>query len=190
MKVLSPAEQVALLGAADSKICLRNQMIIRTFLLTGLRVSELCGLINDDIYFGADVKKFLVVRSEISKGGRSREIPLAEKLRDDFRKYRQSHVHNNVAVDADPARPLFPSFQDMGVPVTVRQVQRIVSCLGKIIGIPDLHPHMLRHTFATSLMRNTDMRTVQALLGHASLQSTQVYTHPDSNDMAKAVNGL
>ncbi|GAH69734.1 unnamed protein product, partial [marine sediment metagenome] len=52
------------------------------------------------------------------------------------------------------------------------------------------HPHMLRHTFASKLMRVTSMRTVQELLGHSSITSTQIYTHPNEDDKKKAIKGL
>ena len=53
-----------------------------------------------------------------------------------------------------------------------------------------VHPHMLRHTFATRLMRVTDIRTVQMLLGHKNLTSTQIYTHPTTDDLCKAIKQL
>lgn len=75
-------------------------------------------------------------------------------------------------------------------PISTRQVHRIVNfaflkAIGKVV-----HPHMLRHTFATRLMRVTNSRIVQELLGHKKLTSTQIYTHPNSDDLKKAIDKM
>jgi integrase len=190
MRVLNDIEQMTIINLPVNKFGTRNLMILRMFLLTGLRVHELCGLKNDDVYFGCEVKRFLVVRPEIAKGGKPREIPLAEKLREDLKSYRLFMQHGNNVVGTDPSRPLFSAENAPDRLLTTRQVQRIVRGAGVAVNIPELHPHMLRHTFATNVLKQTNIRTVQVLLGHSSLQSTQIYTHPNSTDMARAVNGL
>lgn len=190
MKVLSAQEQERLLASAREKLGMRNSMIMRVFLFTGVRVSELCGLRMDDIYMGSEVKKYLRVGSDIAKGGASREIPLSEKLRLDLKSYRQDKVYSGRTESLDPGMPLFTQHKNTASPLTPRQIQRVVRMAGKLIGIPDLHPHTLRHTFATQLMRVTSSRTVQVLLGHSSLQSTQIYTHPTSDDMLKAIERI
>jgi integrase/recombinase XerC len=190
MRILTTQEQIALLKACSEKLGFRNAMIIRMFLYTGLRVSELSGLKFDDIFMGREPKKFFVVREEIAKGKVVREIPLSESLRVALREYYNTCITNISTEPVDPARPLFTQHKKTEFPLTPRQVQRIVQLAGELINIPDLHPHTLRHTFATTLMRVTDMRTVQMILGHRSLTSTQVYTHPSSDDTLKAVNNL
>ncbi|GAJ04418.1 unnamed protein product [marine sediment metagenome] len=75
-------------------------------------------------------------------------------------------------------------------PLTVRQVQRIITFAGKLSMGRNIHPHLLRHTFATRLMRNTSMAVVQQLLGHTNLSSTQIYTHPNGEDRKKAIDSL
>jgi len=190
MKVLSSQEQEILLAKLEVELGLRNSMIVRVFLFTGLRVSELCGLTFDDVYLGSEVKKYLFVRPAISKGGFQREVPLCEKLREDLKRYYSDKIQSASTVGIDPASYMFTQHKKTATPLTPRQVQRIVKLAGELITIPDLHPHTLRHTFATGLMRISSMRTVQALLGHRSLQSTQIYTHPSSDDMSKAVNRL
>ena len=190
MKVLSSQEQEKLLGSVQAKLGLRNAMIVRVFLLTGVRVAELCGLKIDDAFFGGKVKSYLTVSALIAKGGAAREVPLCDKLRNDLQAFYQDKIYSGRTESVESGRPLFTQHKNTVAPLTPRQVQRIIKMAGELIGIPALHPHMLRHTFATGLMRITDMRTVQALLGHRSLQSTQIYTHPSSDDMTKAVNGL
>jgi site-specific recombinase XerD len=190
MKVLSSQEQEKLLACVQASLGVRNAMIVRVFLFTGLRVSELCGLIMDDVYIGSEPKKHLLVRADIAKGGFQREVPLCEKLREDLRAFYREKMYSGQTVGLDPAKHVFTQHKKTENSLTPRQVQRIIKLAGELINIPDLHPHTLRHTFATGLMRVTDMRTVQALLGHRSLQSTQIYTHPDSSDLANAVNKL
>jgi integrase/recombinase XerC len=190
MKVLSSQEQSGLLNSVKEKLGLRNSMMLRVFLFTGVRVSELCGLKIDDVFFGGKVKAYLTVSSAIAKLGAAREVPLNDKLRNDLQAYYQDKIYSGHTESVLPGCPLFTQHKNTVAPLTPRQVQRVVKMAGESIGIPDLHPHALRHTFATALMRITDMRTVQSLLGHKSLQSTQIYTHPSSDDMTKAVNGL
>jgi len=190
MRVLSQDEINKLLALEPAKLSLRNWVMIRMFLWTGLRVSELTGLNIEDVYFVKEPKKFLVVRPEIAKGGNGREIPISEKLRDALRTY-----YSDISLSAgpfalNPDRPLFTQHRQTNKRLTCRQVQRIVGLAGREIGRPDLHPHEFRHTFATSLLRATNIRTVQTILGHKSLTSTQIYTHPTTEDMAVAVNKL
>lgn len=190
MKVLSAQEQMKLLGLVQEKLGLRNAVMIRMFLYTGARVSELCGLKFDDVFMGKEPKKYLLIRSDIAKGGIAREVPLSESLREVLRGYYQSIIDPISQESVDPGRPLFSQTKIKNMKLTPRQAQRIVRLAGELIGIADLHPHTLRHTFATALMRVTNMRTVQSLLGHKSLQSTAIYTHPTSDDMRKAVDNL
>ena len=75
-------------------------------------------------------------------------------------------------------------------PITTRQVERIILTASmKALNRP-IHPHVLRHTFASRLMKRTNIRVVQQLLGHTSITSTQIYTHPDSDDLQKAINDI
>jgi len=81
-------------------------------------------------------------------------------------------------------------FNRAGLPITTRQVERIIKHAAiASIGRP-ANPHMLRHTFATKLMRITNVRVVQELLGHRNLSSTQIYTHPNQDDFAAAIRNL
>jgi site-specific recombinase XerD len=190
MIVLSQDEQNKLLDVQISRFGIRNWMMLRTFLWTGVRVSELVGLNYEDVYYQTEPKRLCLLRPEITKGGKSREIPINEKLRTALRDYYRDRVMALSTLGITPELPLFTAHRHTDRRLTPRQVQRIIDMLGADVGIPGLHPHTLRHTFATSLLRQTDSRTVQIILGHASLQSTQIYTHPNTEDMAKAVNKL
>lgn len=190
MKVLSTDEIVRIHEIQEGDISQRNWLIIRVFLFTGIRVAELVGLNFEDVFYQTDPKQLLLVRADIAKGGKGREIPINEKLRVDLRRYYHNCNVDIGAVSIFPDRPLFTQHKNTAKRLTTRQVQRIVCMVGNMARIPKLHPHTLRHTFATSLLKQTSMRTIQAILGHSSLQSTQIYTHPNTSDMAEAVNKL
>ena len=190
MIVLSQDEQAKILDIPILNFGMRNWTILRVFLYTGVRVSELVGLNFEDVYYQTEPKRLILLRAEITKGGKSREIPISEKLRTALRDYYRSVCLSVATVGVPDDRPLFSQHRNTVKRLTPRQIQRIVGMVGKSVGIPGLHPHTLRHTFATSLLRQTDSRTVQVILGHSSLQSTQIYTHPNTEDMACAVNKL
>lgn len=152
---LEPDELERFLKSPDN---LRDRAILETLFSTGLRVSELVSLKRDEI--DLDRGEFSVR----GKGSKVRVVFLSEAARGAIKSYLDKRT------DVEPE--LFP--------LTPRTVQRIVrKCAVKagIIG-KSVHPHTLRHSFATDLLRNgADIRSVQALLGHASVTTTQIYTH-------------
>jgi integrase/recombinase XerC len=131
---------------------------------SGLRASELVGLDIQDIDFDAETIR---VRG---KGGRERILPLGRKEAAAIKRY--------LAVRGYPdEKAVF--LNRRGGRLTTRSIQEIVSrALRRVIGVSANNPHALRHAFATHLLeRGADLRAVQELLGHASLASTQIYTH-------------
>ncbi len=74
--------------------------------------------------------------------------------------------------------------------ITPRTIQRIIKKASFQAFGREIHPHVLRHTFASRLMRTTNIRIVQQLLGHKSIQSTQIYTHPNHDDLTTAIKSL
>jgi len=190
MKVLSQDESNKLLSIPIKDLGIRNWTIIRVFLYTGVRVAELVGLNYEDVYYQSEPKKLLLIRPEIAKGKKSREIPISEKLRNALRDYYRDRCLSGNACGIPADWTLFTAHIHTTERLTTRQIQRVICMVGESVGIPGLHPHTLRHTFATALLRQTDTRTVQVVLGHSSLQSTQIYTHPNTEDMALAVNKL
>lgn len=151
----------------DSLRALRDRAILETLFSTGLRVSELCAL---DRYLDLE-------RGEISvrgKGEKIRVVFLADSTKAAIKKYLGKRG------DADPA--LFVSLTPKGKVlgrIIPRAVQRLVDRAATSAGVPKkIHPHELRHSFATDLLVNgADLRSVQELLGHANIATTQVYTH-------------
>ncbi len=165
----------------------RDYMMIFLALNTGLRNSELLGLLIEDVRPYEIITPLLDVRPGIAKNSIARSIPLRQTVQDELVLFLKTDHFTS-----DPPAPNEPLFQSSrGVrPLCPRDFQRIVrthalNSLGRCI-----HPHALRHTFATKLLAVSNIRIVQQLLGHKNLQSTQIYTHPSSNDMAEAVNKL
>lgn len=154
---------------------LRDRAILETLFSTGLRVSELCSLDRD----GIDLNK-----GEFSikgKGGKIRVVFLSEIAKKALKDYLEKRI------DLDPAlfiriprgkKPAWHKFSNLRL--TSRSVQRVIRKYAAKAGIigKRVTPHVLRHSFSTDLLRGgADLRSVQALLGHASITTTQIYTH-------------
>ena len=143
----------------------RDLAIVELLYGSGLRVSELCGLRRDDI----DLPR-LEVRVW-GKGSKQRLVPLSEPAAGALRAWLQHHRDSFVTGET-PAKAVF--LNQRGRTMTPRDVRRV---LDRRSVVPT-HPHALRHTFATHLLDGgADLRTVQELLGHADIATTQIYTH-------------
>jgi site-specific recombinase XerD len=151
----------------DSLRDLRDKAVLEMFFSTGLRLAELCALPR-----GIDLK-----RGELSvrgKGDKLRVVFISDTAREAVKAY--------MARRGDAEEKLFVSLDRVGKvigPITPRAVQRLVAARATQAGIPThIHAHLLRHSFATDLLVNgADLRSVQELLGHANISTTQVYTH-------------
>lgn len=140
----------------------RDRAILETFYSTGIRISELVGLNPDDIDFDSGMVKVF------GKGRKERIVPIGQKAIDALRAY--------LAARPFSAEALFNNTR--GGRLTARSVDRIVKKYVRRIDQPNMVPHGLRHTFATHLLEGgADLRSVQEMLGHASLSTTQRYTH-------------
>ncbi len=148
----------------DSK-ALRDRAILELLFSTGLRVSELCSL-NRDIDLTKDE---LTIRG---KGDKVRLVFISPDARGAIQAY--------LKVRDDMEEALFvPMGKKEGARLTTRSVERIVEHYARAAGISKkVTPHVLRHSFATNLLENgADIRSVQVLLGHANIGTTQIYTH-------------
>lgn len=164
----------------------RNLLICLLLLDAGLRVGELVRLIIGNVWFNNEPALSLEIRADTTKTRTARTIPITERTRLAILKYSKGR---NDPLFASPGRWLFET-GDLQQHITTRQVERIIRTAGQAaLGIR-VHPHMLRHTFATRLMQKANIRIVQALLGHKSLQSTQIYTHPNNQDLKKAIDSM
>lgn len=141
----------------------RDQVILELLYGSGLRVSELADLNRQDIDAGSSL---LRVRG---KGNKERIVPLTNYALEAARQY--------LEMREDKQEALLLNYQ--GTRLSVRSIRRILDGLALEAGLSQhLHPHMLRHSFATHLLDGgADLRSVQELLGHAKLSSTQIYTH-------------
>ena len=172
-------------GSAWEK-AVRNYTMIVLMVDTGIRVGELVCLQLYDLFFDGNPVKTLVVRSDIAKNKTERTVPMSLRASDALKLFAKECKF------ASDGYILKFAFGDEALQnnLSTRQVERIVRKLAmESIGRP-IHPHIFRHTFATRLMRVTDTRTVQELLGHKHITSTQIYTHPNENDKKKAIAGL
>ena len=158
---------------------IRNRCIIETIYACGLRISEACNLLIEKI----DTKEMLIY--VIGKGNKERMVPYYPRLNELFNLYIEK-FRNLYAKDTCPY--LFVSSR--GDKVSPRSVQLLLEDVQTKTGIPvNLHPHMLRHSFATHLLDNgADLRTVQELLGHENLSTTQLYTHLTYDRLRKTVD--
>lgn len=152
----------------------RDKAILELLFSTGLRVSELCALNRDSIDITHD--EFSVR----GKGDKVRLVFLSNEARDALRIYTKARDDMDEALFVQygkASQNLALRGGDMRL--TVRSVQRILHTYAIRAGVSGkVTPHVMRHAFATDLLRNgADIRSVQALLGHASINTTQVYTH-------------
>jgi site-specific recombinase XerD len=165
-------------------IKLRDQAILELFFSTGLRVSELAKLEQDKINLNKD--EFSVR----GKGKKVRVVFLSERARAAIKKYltRRHDTNPYLFIGHDRANT------GSEAPITPRSLERLVSKYARLVGImKHVTPHTLRHSYATDLLMNgADIRSVQSMLGHASITTTQVYTHitdQQLRDVYKAFHG-
>jgi len=148
---------------------LKERLVIKLLVYTGIRVSELCSIRIPDIDLNS---KTLKIRN--GKGDKDRLVVFSEKVVPDLKLYLMDVREKKPKSDF-----LFPTSKSKKIsPVTI---ERLVRMIVKRSGITKkVTPHTFRHTFATSLLRNgADLRIIQVLLGHSSISTTQIYTHVD-----------
>jgi integrase/recombinase XerD len=157
----------------------RMMCLLEVLYATGLRVSELVAL--PDSAARRD-QRMLVIRG---KGGRERLVPLNDAARQTMREYlslreeTDAAKSNGAKSNAVKSKWLFPSFGESGH-LTRQHFARDLKALAAAAGLrpSQVSPHVLRHAFASHLLQNgADLRSVQTLLGHADISTTQIYTH-------------
>src|SRR3972149_8044065 len=162
---LSVDEADRLLGTpvGEDRLSIRDRAILETFYSAGLRIGEIVAINIEDLNLSEGLIKVK------GKGRKERIVPVGKKAVDAIKKYLATSQLTNTI-------PLF--LNKYGKRITTRSVHRIVDKYKKLSGLWDIKPHSLRHSFATHLLEGgADLRSVQEMLGHASLSTTQRYTH-------------
>lgn len=165
--VLSNDEVNRLIESADGS---RDRLLLELFYATGMRVSEMVNLKVEDIDFDDGWIRIF------GKGGKERFVPAGKNILKLLNKYIAERNHK-------PSAFLFS--KSNGRPLTREGVWKIVKKYSLKAGIvKNIAPHTLRHTFATHLLENgADLRTIQELLGHSNIDTTQIYTHVNRKNL-------
>jgi site-specific recombinase XerD len=161
----------------SAEVCGRDVAVLETIYSCGLRISELCGLRVEDINFGEQIVR---VRG---KGKKERLVPIGQPAL----KAIEDYWAQLLEPPAGP-QPVFRADTHKAAPLSPLQLSRRLKTYLVIAGLdPHLTPHKLRHSYATHLLdAGADLRSVQELLGHAHLATTQVYTHVTTERLKKA----
>jgi integrase/recombinase XerC len=159
----------------DTPLAIRDKAIMELFYSSGLRLSELAGLRWEQLDLGSGMV------TVTGKGNRTRMVPVGR-------------VAAQALLEWRKIRGEFASFEQPGVfvsqrgnPISPRTIQARIRYWARRQGIPqNIHPHLLRHSFASHMLESSgDLRAVQELLGHVDISTTQVYTHLDFQHLAK-----
>ncbi|MBU9789016.1 tyrosine recombinase XerC [Lentilactobacillus sp. IMAU92037] len=163
----------------DDQLALRNTAVLELLYATGIRVSECSGIQLLDI--DLDNRILLVT----GKGNKQRYVPFGNHAREAILAYEQGARTPLMKKYGQNHSFLFVNHY--GKPITPRGIEYIMNeIINQSSLTTGIHPHMLRHTFATEMLNNgADMRSVQELLGHSSLSTTQIYTHVTKSHLMK-----
>jgi len=161
----------------SAEVCHRDVAVLETIYSCGLRISELCGLRVEDIDFNEQIVR---VRG---KGKKERLVPVGEPALRAIQHYWAQLLEPPAGV-----QPVFRADTNKAAPLSPLQLSRRMKQYLIVAGLdPSLTPHKLRHSYATHLLdAGADLRSVQELLGHAHLATTQVYTHVTTERLKRA----
>ena len=156
--------------SGDRPLPARDKAILEVLYGCGLRVSELVGLDLTDLFLDEGVLRVM------GKGQRERVVPIAGCADRELRRYLGEFRSQLAAKAKAPCAAVFLNAR--GGRLSRQSVHALVKKAGESVGVKDLHPHTLRHSFATHLLEGgADLRTIQEMLGHSDISTTQVYVH-------------
>ncbi|NCO11581.1 hypothetical protein CO038_01295 [Candidatus Pacearchaeota archaeon CG_4_9_14_0_2_um_filter_39_13] len=170
-EVLTKDEVKSLIDNAETR---KSRLMVSLLYSSGLRVSEIVHLKPEDINFEENIG-----RVKKGKGSKDRVFTISESLSRDLQFYLKKRKDGQYLFSKEK-------------PLTTRNVQKIVKNLRNKVGLnKKVTPHTLRHSFATHLLEaGVDIRKIQMLLGHSSLNTTQIYTHVSTDELKKIANPL
>ena len=182
VKVLSQ-EEFSVFTSNLHKLSYRDRAICSLLIFCGLRNAEVCSLLWSDIVTMGHIKTSIYIRAINSKSGVARFIPVPAPCVDALKIYMDETFP--LEDPPEPDKSVFIT-KNMKIRIQPMDVQRIVAASTLQLFGKAYNPHALRHTFADQLLKYTNIRVVQTLLGHKSLSSTQIYTHPTTADCTAA----
>lgn len=154
----------------EGPLGLRDRAILEVLYGCGLRVSELTGLDLSDLFLEEGILRVM------GKGSRERAVPVGGMAQEALTAYLEAGRPKLAKSIARPTPAVFLNAR--GGRISRQSVHSMVRDAGRSIGVDDLHPHTLRHSFATHMLEGgADLRAIQEILGHADISTTQVYTH-------------
>lgn len=184
VKILAGEEYSSLMTALPT-LPPRDELIIRLMLQCGLRCGEVANLNVGDLWYGEFLNTAVRIPAGSTKSHTGRFVDMPAPVVECARKYKEAQKAEGRILN--PNDPVFRS-RPTNQRLSARDIQRITGNVAvRAIG-RHINPHVLRHTYATMLLKYTNIRVVQTLLGHSSLSTTQIYTHPTSQDCKAAVN--
>ena len=182
--VLSPARMKKLLAAPapqHGRLWLRGKAMLELMYAAGLRASEVAALAVED--YNPTISVLLVT----GKGGKQRLVPFGRPAREWTDRY-VNELRPRIGRWPDGRDGGKLLLSNTGRPLERVAVWQIVRRNAQLAGLADVHPHQLRHSFATHLLAGgADLRVVQELLGHADIATTQIYTHVDRSQLAEVI---
>jgi integrase/recombinase XerC len=164
-----------------SILMMRDLALVELMYGSGLRASEVVGLTMQDLNLSQRMLRVL------GKGNKQRLVPITRPCQQSISLYLKDVRPVLVRTLGEDQLSVYLFLNHLGKPLTVRGLEYILAQLARRSGVDlHIHPHQLRHTFATQLLDNgADLRTIQELLGHATINTTQIYTHVSREALQK-----
>lgn len=184
VKVMSD-EQYSVYCIAMNKFEPRLKAIVSLMLFCGLRNGEVCSLNWKDVFVNGFITNSIYIKEVNSKTGVPRHVSVPSICKDALEGYLKEVTLSGRSPSIDD--PLFVT-KNRKIRLQPKDLQRFISVTSfSSLGVL-FTPHALRHTYATRVLRFSNIRVVQMLLGHKNLHSTEIYTHPNSSEMQSAVD--
>jgi len=181
-----PDEHIPKITASAAALTYPYPLAFYLMLHTGIRVGEAVKLAWCDLIYDNQPKTALELTADMTKRHRARVIPINRELSGRIKAIWESVAAIRSMNLANYALAPWPTKES----VSVRSIERRFQIAGHRAGDFTLTPHMLRHTFATRLLRVSNLAVVQQALGHQRISTTAIYTHPSLNDLKTAIDDM